>query len=114
MSADRGEDGDGATAVVHRKGCVRIRGEMTVQAALSLKADLCAALRRHRRTTLLDLSDVTEFDTAGLQILFMARRLAAEDGRALQLAAPSPVVREVLGLCRLTDWVKTPDEAAGR
>ncbi len=114
MSGDSGDGAHGTTRVAHRKGCVRIRGEMTVYAAQSLKAELCAALRRHRRTALLDLSGVTEFDTAGLQILFAARRLAADEGRALQLAAPSPVVQEALDLCRLSDWVKTPDPAAAR
>jgi anti-sigma B factor antagonist len=88
--------------VQHKKGRVRVNGEMTVYAAESLKQDLLATLSRHSRATLLDLSGVTEFDTAGLQLLLIARAHAANEGRQLSLVDPSSVVLEALELCQMT------------
>ena len=50
----------------------------------------------------LDLSAVSEVDTAGLQLLLMARREAERHGTTVTLADPSPVVRELLEFTRLT------------
>jgi anti-anti-sigma factor len=58
----------------------------------------------------LDLSEVTEIDTAGLQLLLTARRHAANDGRELLLAEPSRTVRSALELCRLTALLQAPDK----
>jgi anti-sigma B factor antagonist len=87
--------------VHHKKGRLRITGEMTVYSAASLKQELFAALGRHRRATLMDLSEVREFDTAGLQLLLAARSHAASLGRKLAVVDPSGVVSEVLDLCHL-------------
>jgi len=46
----------------------------------------------------LDLSAVTEFDSAGLQLLLMARREAARLGRQLVVSAASHAVRDVFAL----------------
>jgi anti-sigma B factor antagonist len=94
--------------VQHKKGCVRVSGEMTVHGAAALKEELLAAFVRHPRADRLDLSDVSEFDTAGLQLLLTARRQVAGDGRDLRLVAPSNVVRETLILCHLTALLPSP------
>lgn len=44
----------------------------------------------------LDLSAVTDVDTAGLQLLLMARREAERRGSTVLLDDPSPVVRELM------------------
>jgi anti-anti-sigma factor len=49
----------------------------------------------------LDLRAVTELDTAGLQLLLLARRAAAERGLRLVLVEPSPAVLSALGLVGL-------------
>ncbi len=87
--------------VQYKRGRVRVIGEMTVCAAASLQPALFAALRRYKQATRLDLSQVTEFDTAGLQLLLGARRLATQQGKGLEFVDSSPAVREVLELCRL-------------
>jgi anti-anti-sigma regulatory factor len=51
----------------------------------------------------LDLSQVAELDTSGLQMLLLVQRLAAADGRGFALREPSAAAREVLDLCGLTD-----------
>jgi anti-sigma B factor antagonist len=95
--------------VQHKKGRVSVAGEMTVYTAAALRQDLLAALTRHRRTKLLDLSEVTEIDTAGLQLLLAARRQAADDGRELLIADPSRAVRSAIELCRLSGLLQAPD-----
>jgi anti-anti-sigma regulatory factor len=47
------------------------------------------------------LSEVSEFDTTGLQILLMARRACAEAKKTLSFVKPSAVVSETLGLLRI-------------
>jgi anti-anti-sigma factor len=50
----------------------------------------------------LDLANVTEFDSAGVQLLLMARREAARLGKRLALQAASPAVRDTFALLGLT------------
>ncbi|WP_443094347.1 STAS domain-containing protein [Pseudoduganella chitinolytica] len=81
-----------------------IEGEMTIYRAAELKDVLFDALRQataDARALALDLSQVTEFDSAGVQLLLMARREAQRQGHPLQLVAHSPAVREVLNLTGL-------------
>ncbi|HET9107443.1 MAG TPA: STAS domain-containing protein [Steroidobacteraceae bacterium] len=81
---------------------IRIEGEMTIYSASACNTRLMAALlRRSGRPAAIDLSRVTEIDTAGLQILLMARRVAAVRGGSVALIDPSPPARELLELCGL-------------
>ncbi|GAA3392229.1 STAS domain-containing protein [Cryptosporangium minutisporangium] len=50
----------------------------------------------------LDLSAVTDIDTAGLQILLVAKREAERLGATVTLAGTSPIVRNLLEFTRLT------------
>jgi ABC-type transporter Mla MlaB component len=45
---------------------------------------------------------VTEFDTAGLQLVLMARRLAESKGHRLDVVQPSECVLDVLKLCNVS------------
>lgn len=74
-----------------------IEGELTIYRAAELKPVLLEAVRPHD-TPALDLSAVTEFDSAGLQLLLMARQEAQRLGKPLQVAGASPAVREVFAL----------------
>lgn len=88
-------DQDQSTA----NGALRVHGEMTIYRASEVAQTLFAAIRTHAGDVSLDLSDVTEFDTAGLQIVLLARRMAESDGRRLDVVQPSECVAEVLKLC---------------
>jgi anti-sigma B factor antagonist len=89
-----GETCQGAAA------CLAVEGEMTIYRAAELKPALLAAVRAHEAPAL-DLSAVTEFDSAGLQLLLAARREAARLGRRLDVTAASPAVRDVFALLGL-------------
>jgi anti-anti-sigma factor len=80
---------------------VYVDGAMTIYTCGELKPALIEELAAHPETTGLDLSGVSELDTAGLQLLLMARRHADARGQDLHVVNPSRVVAEVLELCRL-------------
>jgi len=86
--------------VEKRDGRIHIRGEMTIYGAAALKDDLFAALEAELDGCALDLAAVSEFDTTGLQILLMARKVCLSRGGSFALANPSTAVRETLDLLR--------------
>lgn len=73
---------------------LRIEGELSIFRAAELKP----ALLPLTALTEIDLSGVTEIDTAGLQLLLLARRAAQAQGQALRLVATSPAVDELFTL----------------
>jgi anti-sigma B factor antagonist len=78
---------------------IRVTGEMTVYTASQIKQPLLDAIADAPTNVPLDLSGVSEFDTAGVQLLLLAHREALVSGRTLQLGTESNIVREVLTLC---------------
>jgi anti-anti-sigma factor len=89
---------------------LRIEGEMTIYRALELK-DLLFPPPPAVAVTDLELSAVTEVDTAGVQLLLLAQRAARAAGRELRVTAPSAAVCEVLHLLGL-DQLCAATEAA--
>lgn len=90
--------------------CLQLAGAVNIQGAAALLAQLRALLESADPPLALDLAGVTEIDTAGLQLLLVARRTAAAGRRPLRLRAVSPVVRAVLELCR---WGELPALSTG-
>ena len=68
---------------------------MTIYGAGELKRQIMGAVRSSSDIEI-DLSHVAEMDTAGFQLLVMARQESRRLGHTLRLSAPSPAVREVL------------------
>lgn len=83
---------------------LRIEGEMTIYSAAALAERIATAIRDASGEVRLDLSQVTDIDTAGLQILLLARKLARAHG-GLALLDPSRRVEALLHLCRLEDMI---------
>jgi anti-anti-sigma regulatory factor len=83
---------------------LRIAGEFTVFTAAALKPVLlCTPLPQE-----IDLSDVTEIDTAGVQLLMLAKRSALEQDRELRLVGHSPAVIEVFELLNVAAYFGDP------
>lgn len=80
--------------------CLRLDGELTIYRAGELKQPLLDAVRA-AAVPAIDLADVTEIDTAGVQLLLMARREAAALGRGCALQRPSAPVREAFEVLEL-------------
>lgn len=79
---------------------LRIEGEMTVFNAIELKKDLLDAMNECAELEI-DLSLVTEFDTAGLQLLISAKCHAANLNKAYRIVSYSPAAASVLDLMNL-------------
>ena len=84
-----------------------IEGELTIYTVAQWKPRLlehigaCAALE-------LDLSAVSEIDTAGQQLLMAAQLHARALGRTLRVSACSQAVADLLALCWLASWFGSP------
>ena len=90
-----GDTSQGAAA------CLAVEGEMTIYRAAELKPALLDFVRTQNAPAL-DLAGVTEFDSAGVQLLLVARREAARLGKRLELRGASPAVRDAFALLGLT------------
>ena len=85
------------------KYALRLDGELTIYRAAELKLLLIDALQNTNELEI-DLSGVTELDTAGTQILMLAKRMAQSMQRELRITGHSAVVLEVLELFNLVPY----------
>ena len=86
---------------------LRLEGEMTIFTATDIKERLLAPLP-HCRQVDVDLSRVSEMDSAGLQLMLLAKREATAQGKDIRFVAHSPAVLDVLELCQLTGYFGDP------
>jgi anti-sigma B factor antagonist len=87
-----------STKIESVAGGIRVTGDMTVYTASQIKQPLVDAIADGPAEIQLDLSGVSDIDTAGVQLLLMVQREAMVSGRNLQFVAASNIVREVLTL----------------
>lgn len=83
-------------------------GELTIYRAAELREELLAALPVAPTSMEIDLAQVSEVDSAGVQLLIAARRAAQAQGAAFALVDPSAAVREVLDLFNLCAELELP------
>ena len=86
---------------------LHIEGEMSIYTAAELGAQLLPHLQ-HQAQLEIDLSQVSELDSAGLQLLILAKREAARNGASLRLTGHSRAVLEVFDLCNLAAFFGDP------
>lgn len=85
----------------------RITGEMTIYHAAEMKGELLPCLS-HGTEVQIDLSEVSEIDTAGFQLLLLIKREAANAGKLLRLMAHSPATLEVLDMFNMASHFGDP------
>lgn len=85
----------------------RMAGEMTIYHAAEMKGELLPCLDRSTEVEI-DLSEVSEMDTAGFQLLLLIKREAAKAGKLLRLVAHSPATLEVLDLFNMASHFGDP------
>jgi anti-anti-sigma factor len=90
-----------------QSGRIVIEGELTIYTALELKEKLLSALSVAEALEL-DLSEVGEFDAAGLQLLVMIKQEATALGKVLRFTGHSPVVIDLLDLSGLAGFFGDP------
>jgi len=84
-----------------------VEKEMTIYTAAEMKTKLVDALA-HGAEIEMDLSQVPEIDTAGLQLLIAAKRECMAHGGDLKLTGHSPAVLEVLDMCGMIQHFGDP------
>ena len=84
-----------------------IAQDMTIYHAAEQKTQLLEALAQGQ-TLELDLSQVAEMDTAGLQLLLLAKREARKGNKEVKLIAHSPAVRELIEFTHLAGHFGDP------
>ena len=82
---------------------LRIAGDMTIYTAAGLKQELMQHLAQPGELEI-DLSEVSEVDSAGLQLLILAKR----EGRSTHLTGHSRAVLDVLDICNLAPYFGDP------
>ena len=85
----------------------RVAGGMTIYQATEMKGELLHCLERGAEVEI-DLSEVGEMDTAGFQLLLLAKREAADAGKPLRLVAHSPATLEALALFNMFAYFGDP------
>lgn len=88
-----------------------VSGELTIFTAAEWWGRLSDALTAFD-DLLLDLSAVTEMDSAGLQLLIACRRQALSRQHAFRLTATSPAVDDLLALCDLSGFFERQAETS--
>ncbi|MES3020834.1 MAG: STAS domain-containing protein [Pseudomonadota bacterium] len=86
---------------------LQIDGEMTVYRAAELKERMLGILE-HPTDLEIGLSGVTEIDSAGIQLLLLAKRSAAHRQRSLRLTGHSPAVIDAFELLNLVGHFGDP------
>ena len=86
---------------------IELSGEMVVGRAAELRDVLLAALACDGALDV-DLAQVTEIDSTGVQLLVAAKLEASARGSSLQFVEHSPTVLEVLDLLDLTAYFGDP------
>ncbi|ABO91254.1 anti-sigma B factor antagonist [Aeromonas salmonicida subsp. salmonicida] len=89
------------------KTLVKISGEMTIYTAAELKQALTPLLYRQQALEL-DLSGVSEMDSAGLQLLLAAKKTMQQGDSPLHLVMHSHAVLDALELCQLAAFFGDP------
>jgi anti-anti-sigma factor len=86
---------------------LRIEGELTIYQVADLKPSLLAELDQYSALEI-DLSAVTEIDTAGFQLLMAAKKSAESRGKKLILSRHSVPVLDVFELLDLGAYFGDP------
>jgi anti-anti-sigma factor len=86
---------------------IAMGNELTIYTALELKDKLLTGLATTEELEL-DLSQVSEIDAAGLQLLVMIKQEAADLSKVVRFTGHSPVVLDLLDLSGLGGFFGDP------
>lgn len=82
-----------------------LSGEIIMDVVPDLKAEIERLAAENPKTDLVaDLGQVTFMDSSGVGLLLGARRTCQERGKTFSLRNPSPPIKKLLDMLRLTDY----------
>lgn len=90
-----------------KKCSALLKGELTIYQAAAFKDQLMAILH-DKRALEIDLAQVTELDTAGVQLLMLAKITRESAGLPFSLTHHSAAVVNVFELLGLAGWFNDP------
>jgi anti-anti-sigma factor len=98
-----------------QRSVLRLQGELDACGEARLRWAICAVVSDHRRPTLeMDLSALTFADCAGLSVLVWAHKRLAARGHALVITGAQPLIRRLLRLTGLDEYLHLcPPESGG-
>ena len=79
---------------------LRVGGDMSIYSVAELKPRLMAYLQNSQFVSV-DLTEITEMDTAGLQLLWLCHQEAVATGKEFVIAGTGPAAKEAMTLLRL-------------
>jgi anti-anti-sigma factor len=86
---------------------LKLSGELCIYGAAELKDQLLGQLDQCRQLEI-NLSEIEEIDSAGLQLLVLLKREAKASGKILTLVSHSAATLEVLELLRMETYFGDP------
>ena len=86
---------------------LQVEGDMNIYSAPELKRQLLDHLGADAELEI-NLSQVGEMDTAGFQVLYLAKREAMKNGKTLRLTSHSPAVLEVMDRYNMAAYFGDP------
>ena len=93
----RGDDAAGVVLALH--------GELDVAAAPQLEKLLEEIRSERHARVMVDLSDLSFVDSAGVSVLIKAKKEAEEDGSQFVLRRPTAQVHRVFAVVGMVDWL---------
>jgi anti-anti-sigma factor len=98
-----------AIQIEQQENLIRVtpQGDMTIYQAGEMKPELLKALGMGSDLEL-HLSEVTEIDTAGFQLLILIKREASRLGKSVRMVAHSPATLEVMDAYRMASYFGDP------
>jgi anti-anti-sigma factor len=90
-----------------QRACIAVKGELTIYTVTELKDKFLGGLLMNDELEL-NLSEVSEIDGAGLQLLVMAKQSATALEKTLFIIGHSPVVAELIDLSGLSGFFGDP------
>jgi anti-anti-sigma factor len=86
---------------------LKLEGEMTIYNAAEMKASLTDTLHKCQEMEI-DVSKVSEMDTAGVQILLLTKREAGNHNKSLRVVNHSDAVLELFNLYHVAEYFGDP------
>lgn len=87
----------------------QLDGELTIYTCADKKQELTVVMSESGKADIdLDLSQVTEIDTAGLQLLILMKTRMTQEERQMNVTAYNDVIQDVMDLCNLSGLFSIP------
>jgi len=83
-----------------------LEGDLTIYNAAQLKGTFLSIVNASDNVEI-DLSEISEIDTAGFQLMVMAKRECERLGKSIQYVNPSDAVREMLATYHAESLIRT-------